>query len=58
MITNCSVGINLNKPSVNTLVYHNTLFNNEFSMGAWGNTGDLVNVYTFNNLTDSDKKLY
>ena len=57
VITNCSVGINLNKPSVNTLVYHNTLFNNEFSMGAWGNTGDLVNVYTFNNLTDSDKKL-
>ncbi len=57
IITNCSVGINLNKPSVNTLVYHNTLFKNEFSMGAWGNSGELINVYTFNNLSDSDKKL-
>ena len=57
LVTNCSVGINLNKPSTNTLVYHNTLNNNTYSMGAWGNSGDLVNVYTFNNLTDTDKKL-
>jgi hypothetical protein len=57
IITNCSVGINLNKPCKNTLVYHNTLYNNEFSMGAWGNTGELDNVRTFNNLTNTDKKL-
>ncbi len=57
IIRNCSVGINLNKPCKNTLVYNNTLYKNEFSMGAWGNGGELENVYVFNNLTDTDKKL-
>jgi len=57
IITHCSVGINLNKPCENLLVYQNTLYNNEFSMGAWGNSGELNNVRTFNNLTNTDKKL-
>jgi hypothetical protein len=54
---NCTVGINLNKPCKNTTVYNNTLYSNKYSMGAWGNTGQLENVYTFNNLTDSDLSL-
>jgi hypothetical protein len=57
IISNCFAGININKPSKNTIVYNNTLYKNEFSMGTWGNTGELLNVYTFNNLTDTDKKL-
>ena len=56
IITNCSVGINLNKPCKKTSVYNNTLYKNEFSMGAWG-SGKLDTVYTFNNITDTDKKL-
>ena len=56
IITNCSVGINLNKPCKKTSVYNNTLYKNEFSMGAWG-SGKLDTVHTFNNITDTDKKL-
>ena len=56
IVANCLVGMNINKPSVNTYIFNNTLYKNIFSMGAWGNAGELTNVYTFNNLTDSDKK--
>jgi hypothetical protein len=56
IIKNSSVGINLNKPCKNTIVYNNSLYGNEYSMGAWGNSGDLSNVTTFNNLTNTNKK--
>ena len=58
VISNCLVGININKPNKNIAVWNNTLFKNQFSMGSWGAEGtESSNFKTFNNITDTDKKL-
>ncbi len=58
IVSNCNVGLTLNKPGENYKIYNNTLYNNNFSMGSWGPEGNnLINVYTFNNLTDNDNRL-
>jgi parallel beta-helix repeat protein len=57
IISNSLVGINMNKSTSNNKVYQNTLYNNTYSMGCWGPEGsELKNTYTFNNLTNTNKK--
>ncbi len=57
IITNSLVGINLNKTASDNKIYNNTLYNNTYSMGAWGPDGTTVrNVKTFNNLTNTNKQ--
>ena len=57
IISNSLVGINMNKSTSNNKVYNNTLYNNTYSMGCWGPEGsELKNTYTFNNLTNTNKK--
>jgi hypothetical protein len=57
IINNAGTGININKPHNNHLLYNNTLYNNTYSMGAWGPEGTTIrNVKTFNNLTNTNKK--
>lgn len=57
IITNSLVGININKPTENILLFNNTLYNNTYSMGSWGPEGtSSSNVKTFNNLTNTNKK--
>lgn len=52
VIWNCKEGIRLNLPSVNNQVYNNTLWNVNITMPAWGSSGTLVNVTTWNNLSN------
>ena len=40
IVNNTGVGININKPHNNHLIYHNTLYNNTYSMGCWGPDGN------------------
>jgi hypothetical protein len=55
IVNNCIVGIQLNKPAENIRLHNNTLYNNQYSMGSWG-WDELVNIHTFNNLSNTNKK--
>lgn len=57
IINNTGTGININKPHNNHLIQNNTLYKNNYSMGAWGPEGTTVrNVKTLNNITNTNKK--
>jgi hypothetical protein len=58
VVWNCFVGINVNTPSKNVKIWNNTIIKNQFNMGCWPLTTPLINVHTYNNLTDSDRKSY
>lgn len=58
VVWNCFVGINVNTPSKNVQVWNNTIIKNQFNMGCWPLTTPLINVHTYNNLTDSDRTSY
>lgn len=59
VVYNCFVGITINQIASNDSIFNNTLIHNRYSMGSCSPDGLAVkisNIYTFNNITDSDLK--
>lgn len=59
VIWKCFVGLTLNETASNNRIYNNTFIKNKYTMGsAWFSEYEpkIVNVTTFNNITDSELK--
>jgi hypothetical protein len=59
VIWKCFVGMTINETASNDSIYNNTFFKNKYTMGsAWFTeyAPKIINVKTFNNITDSELK--
>jgi len=59
VVWNCFVAMEVNQKAENDEIYNNTFIHNKYSMGACRPDGvnlDFTNIYSYNNLTDSDLK--
>ncbi len=59
VVWNCFVAMVVNQRAENDRIYNNSFIHNKYSMGACrpdGGALDFTNIFTFNNLTDSELK--
>ncbi len=59
VVWNCFVAMVVNQRAENDRIYNNSFIHNKYSMGACrpdGGTLDFTNIYSYNNLTDSELK--
>ena len=59
VVWNCFVAMVINQKAKNDLIYNNSFIHNKYSMGACRPDGgelDFFNIFTYNNITDSELK--